>query len=38
MPYLVLAWWDNNNELFTSVFVRTPQGWVEDQARYSFCL
>ncbi len=36
--YLVLAWWGNDNELFTSVSVETETGWVEDAARYSFCL
>lgn len=36
--YLVLAWWGNDNELFTSVSVKTPSGWVEDPSRYSFCL
>ncbi|THF64658.1 hypothetical protein E6C76_11425 [Pseudothauera nasutitermitis] len=36
--YLVLAWWGNDNELFTSVSVQTPDGWVEDPERYSFCL
>ena len=36
--YLVLAWWGNDNELFTSVSVQTESGWVEDPARYSFCL
>ena len=36
--YLVLAWWGNDNELFTSVSVKTPSGWVEDAARFSFCL
>lgn len=36
--YLILAWWGNDNELFTSVSVLTEQGWVEDPARYSFCL
>jgi len=36
--YLVLAWWGNDNELFTSVSVATPGGWVEDPKRYSFCL
>ena len=36
--YLVLAWWGNGNELFTSVSVNTPAGWVEDPAKYSFCL
>ncbi len=36
--YLVLAWWGNDNELFTSVSVNTSSGWVEDPAQYSFCL
>lgn len=36
--YLVLAWWGNDNELFTSVSVNTPTSWVEDPAQYSFCL
>lgn len=36
--YLILAWWGNDNELFTSVSVLTEQGWIEDPARYSFCL
>ena len=36
--YLVLAWWANGNELFTSVSVEADAGWVEDPARYSFCL
>lgn len=36
--YLVLAWWGNDNELFTSVSVKTASGWVEDPSRYSFCL
>ena len=35
--YLVLAWWGNDNELFTSVSVRTEAGWVEDPTKYSFC-
>jgi hypothetical protein len=34
----VLAWWGNDNELFTSVSARSTQGWVEDPRRYSFCL
>lgn len=37
-PYLVLAWWGNDNELFTSVSVKTASGWVEDPSRFSFCL
>ncbi|WP_448212400.1 hypothetical protein [Colwellia sp. MEBiC06753] len=36
--YLVLVWWGNDNELFTSVSVRTEHGWVEDASLYSFCL
>jgi hypothetical protein len=36
--YLVLAWWGNDNELFTSVSVRTDAGWIEDPSRFSFCL
>lgn len=36
--YLVLCWWANGNELFTSVSVLTEAGWVEDPHRYSFCL
>ena len=36
--YLVLAWWGNDNELFTSVSVNTASGWVEDSFQYSFCI
>ena len=36
--YLVLAWWANDNELFTSVSARSSGGWIEDPRRYSFCL
>lgn len=36
--YLVLAWWGNDNELFTSVSVKTASGWVEQPDRYSFCI
>jgi hypothetical protein len=36
--YLVLCWWGNDNELFTSVSVETVEGWIEDPSRYSFCL
>lgn len=36
--YLVLAWWGNENELFTSVSVREPSGWLTDSGKYSFCL
>lgn len=37
-PYLIVAWWGNDNELFTSTSVRTESGWVEDPSRFSFCL
>jgi hypothetical protein len=37
-PYLVLGWWGNDNELFTRVAVREPEGWAIDPLRYSFCL
>ncbi|ROH85618.1 hypothetical protein ED208_16540 [Stagnimonas aquatica] len=37
--YLVLAWWDNGNELFISVSFKGEAGdWVEDPSRHSFCL
>ncbi len=36
--YLILSWWGNDNELFTSVSVLTDSGWVEDASRFSFCL
>lgn len=36
--YLVLAWWGNGNELFVRVAVQENGGWVEDPARYSFCV
>ena len=36
--YLVLAWWSNDNELFTSVSVLTESGRVDDNEKYSFCL
>ncbi|MCB1646275.1 MAG: hypothetical protein KDI36_12520 [Pseudomonadales bacterium] len=38
LRYLILAWWGNDNELFTVVAVQEPAGWVEDRERYSFCL
>ncbi|GLQ91720.1 hypothetical protein [Dyella acidisoli] len=38
MLYLVVCWWGNGNELFTSVSVLTSDGWVEQSERYSFCL
>jgi len=36
--YLVLVWWENENELFTSVSVKDDGEWVEDANKYSFCL
>ncbi len=36
--YLVVAWWRNQNELFTSVSVREGDTWIEDPEKYSFCL
>ena len=36
--YLILAWWDNDNELFTSVSVQEGEQWVENPRKYSFCL
>jgi len=36
--YLVFIWWGNDNELFTSVSVEVGNKWVEDPAKYSFCL
>lgn len=43
-PYLVLCWWDNGNELFTSVSVKTDDGWQQSSTKqeahsmYSFCI
>ncbi|OOG41440.1 hypothetical protein [Rhodanobacter sp. C05] len=37
-PYLILAWWGNDNELFNSVSVLSEQGWVEQPQKYSFCV
>jgi len=36
--YLVLAWWGNDNEMFTSVSVRTQADWMVESGKYSFCL
>ena len=39
--YIILAWWDNQNELITRVLVRpnTSDGtWEDAQGRYSFCV
>lgn len=36
--YLVLVWWGNDNELFTSISVKEQQTWITDPNKYSFCL
>ena len=36
--YLVLAWWGNENELFSRVSVRESAAWDAEPNRYSFCL
>ncbi len=36
--YLVLAWWGNDNELFTDVSVNEGYGWLHDPNKYSFCV
>ncbi len=36
--YLVVCWWGNDNELFTSVSVKEGDDWVEDPKRFSFCV
>lgn len=38
LRYLVLCYWGNDNELFTSVSVQEGAVWLEDAHRYSFCL
>lgn len=36
--YLVLAWWGNGNELFTSVSAHVKGQWVSNPRKHSFCL
>jgi hypothetical protein len=36
--YLILARWDNGNELFAVTAVEDAIGWIEDSAKFSFCL
>ena len=36
--YLIVAWWDNGNELFTSVSVSEQDAWLEDPSCWSYCL
>ena len=39
MNYLVLSWWGNDNELFTSVSVEvSDNNWLTDSKQFSFCL
>lgn len=39
IPYLVVCWWENENELFTSVSIKKDgHDWMEDPENYSFCL
>ncbi len=37
-PYLILCWWQNDNELFNRVFVKDTQAWSQASDKYSFCL
>jgi hypothetical protein len=36
--YLILSWWDNENELPTRVFVRTDGEWRPGRESESFCV
>ncbi len=36
--YLILAWWDRQNELPTRVFLRTAEGWRPAGGGESFCV
>lgn len=36
--YLILSWWDNENELPTRVFVRTDGEWRPGREHESFCV
>lgn len=36
--YLIVGWWQNDNELFVSVSVKELDAWVEDMTKHSFCL
>lgn len=38
LAYLVLAWWQNDNEMFTRVAVHKDGTWIIDAQQYSFCL
>lgn len=37
-PYLILAWWDNENELPVRVFLADAAGWRSAAAHESFCV
>jgi hypothetical protein len=37
-PYLILAWWDNENELPVRVFLEDAVGWRPAAAGESFCV
>ncbi len=37
-PYLILAWWDNENELPVRVFLQEGAGWRSAAAGESFCV
>jgi hypothetical protein len=37
-PYLVLGWWDNENELPVRVFLEDPAGWRPAAGGESFCV
>ncbi len=36
--YLILCWWDQENELPTRVFLRGPGGWRPAEGGESFCV
>ena len=36
--YLILCWWDQENELPTRVFLRGPEGWRPAEGGESFCV
>ncbi|QOL25303.1 hypothetical protein LP316_13530 [Thalassotalea sp. LPB0316] len=37
-PYLILCWWQNDNELFTRVYVKEAETWLCEVTKYSFCV
>jgi hypothetical protein len=36
--YVILCWWDRENELPTRIFVREPEGWRAAKEGESFCV